>query len=110
MSVINRTIKNNAANMQRIYTVPSGKTAVVTSINHCNHSSSERFVFSFIEDTSVNVDQYTSINQTSTLSPYTSIEIIGGGHKLVLNAGDGLSIFKISSNTVDTIVTLMEID
>lgn len=112
MSVINRTIKSNANGVAQPYTVPSGKTAVVTSISHCNHTSSATSCTTYIFGTTYNssTQSYTIINNMSQMAANTTVEIIGGGQKLVLNANEGLVIAKAASNTVDTIITLMEID
>lgn len=105
MSVINRTFKSATTNMVTIYTVPSGKSAVITSLNHCNYNSASGIVSTYIE----NSGNFGIISTIIDLAPNASIEIIGSGQKLVLNAGDKLRFFKQYSN-VDSIVTLMEID
>lgn len=106
MSVINRTIKNGTNGMVTLYTVPSGKSAVITSLNHCNHSTSPQNVYTYIENSGL----LASLNLFMGLGAGASIEIIGCGQKLVLNAGDTLRIYKQFNNTTDSIVTLMEID
>jgi hypothetical protein len=92
-----------------LYTVPSGKTAVITSINHCNHTNSTKDVYSYIKDTTTNTNEYTIID-IAELTPNTSLELIGSGQKIVLNESDALTVLKLSNAHVDTIVTLMEID
>ena len=94
-----------------IYTVPSSKTAIVLSISLANTTGNSVTasvqVSSDTSDTETNTDAY--LVRNAPIPSGGTLEIMQG-NKLVLQTTDKLYAISSTSNAVDIIISLMEMD
>ena len=109
MSVEYKNIKSIGATSQLWnqvggYSIPTGRTALITSVNVCNTSTSEKTFGFYLRDTT---GAYKQILASIAMDGETTLEMIDG-QKIVMLAGEKI-YHPNESNSIDIIVSLMEI-
>lgn len=87
------------------YTVPGGTTAVVIGLTVTNITSSAISANVYLNDQVAN----TNILVSAPISAGSSLVVVGGTQKLVLQTGDSIFIQSSAASSLDTIMSIMEI-
>lgn len=97
-----KTAVNVGTSLTSVYTCPSNTTATVIGCYVCNQSGGA--IEATVEFFDTSASHHATIIKSSPIPSGTSIVVIGGDGKVVLEAGD---IIKVQSNVVSSIdVTL----
>jgi len=91
----------------KVYETPSATSTTVIGVNVANVNSNNISVSVMMRDTSANKTVY--IVKDALIVPGSSDILVGGEQKLVLEAGDFLSVTSSLSNSADVIVSVLEI-
>jgi hypothetical protein len=91
----------------KVYETPSATSTTVIGVNVANVNSNNISVSVMMRDTSANKAVY--IVKDALIVPGSSDILVGGEQKLVLEAGDFLSVTSSLSNSADVIVSVLEI-
>ncbi len=88
------------------YTVGAGNTAVVIGLTVTNTSGSAISANVFLNDGVAN----TSILTTAPISSGSSLVVVGGDQKVVLETGDSIYVQSSAASSVDVVMSIMEIN
>jgi hypothetical protein len=91
----------------KVYETPLATSTTVIGVNVANVNSNNISVSVMMRDTSANKAVY--IVKDALIVPGSSDILVGGEQKLVLEAGDFLSVTSSLSNSADVIVSVLEI-
>ena len=91
----------------KVYETPAATSTTVIGVNVANVNSNNISVSVMMRDTSANKAVY--IVKDALIVPGSSDILVGGEQKLVLEAGDFLSVTSSLSNSADVIVSVLEI-
>ena len=91
----------------KVYEVPAGTSTTVIGVGVANVNSQNISVSVMVRDTSANKTVY--VVKDSLIMPGSSNVLVGGEQKLVLEAGDFLSVTSSLANSADVIVSVLEI-
>jgi hypothetical protein len=87
------------------YAVGSGVTSVVIGLTVTNTSGSAISANVFLNDSVAN----TSILTNAPISSGSSLVVVGGDQKVVLEAGDSIYVQSSAASSVDVVMSIMEI-
>ena len=87
------------------YTVGSGVTTVVIGLTVTNISGSAISANVFLNDGAAN----TAIVSTAPISSGSSLVVVGGDQKVVLETGDSIYVQSSAASSVDVVMSIMEI-
>lgn len=88
------------------YDVGVGTTAVVIGLTVTNTSGSAIAANVFLNDTVAN----TSILTNAPISSGSSLVVVGGDQKVVLESGDSIWVQSSAASSVDVVMSIMEIN
>ena len=88
------------------YAVGGGTTAVVIGLTVTNTSGSAISANVFLNDGVAN----TSILTSAPISSGSSLVVVGGDQKVVLESGDSIYVQSSSASSVDVVMSIMEIN
>lgn len=88
------------------YTVGAGNTAVVIGLTVTNTSGSAISANVFLNDSVAN----TSILTNAPISSGSSLVVVGGDQKVVLETGDSIYVQSSAASSVDVVMSIMEIN
>lgn len=88
------------------YAVGVGTTSVVIGLTVTNTSGSSISANVFLNDTVAN----TSILTNAPISSGSSLVVVGGDQKVVLESGDSIWVQSSSASSVDVVMSIMEIN
>jgi len=88
------------------YAVGAGTTAVVIGLTVTNTSGSAISANVFLNDTSSN----TSILTNAPISSGSSLVVVGGDQKVVLETGDSIYVQSSAASSIDVVMSIMEIN
>lgn len=88
------------------YTVGSGVTSVVIGLTVTNTSGSAISANVFLNDGAAN----TSILTNAPVSSGSSLVVVGGDQKVVLEEGDSIYVQSSSASSTDVVMSIMEIN
>jgi hypothetical protein len=91
----------------RVYETPSATSTTVIGVGVANVNSQNISVSVMVRDESANKTVY--VVKDSLILPGSSNVLVGGEQKLVLEAGDFLSVTSSLANSADVIVSVLEI-
>jgi hypothetical protein len=91
----------------KVYETPTGTSTTVIGVGVANVNSNNISVSVMVRDTSANKAVY--VVKDSLIMPGSSEVLVGGEQKLVLEAGDFLSVTSSLANSADVIVSVLEI-
>lgn len=91
----------------KVYETPLATSTTVIGVNVANVNSNNISVSVMMRDTSANKAVY--IVKDALIVPGSSDILVGGEQKLVLEAGDFLSVTSSLANSADVIVSVLEI-
>ena len=95
----------NTATQIGTYQVPSGTTAVVIGLTVTNTTGSALSANVYLNDQVAN----TNILVSAPVSAGSSLVVVGGDQKLVLQTGDSIYIQSSAASSLDAIMSIMEI-
>lgn len=95
----------NAATQVSSYTVPSGTTTIVVGLSVTNITGSSIAANVYINDGVAN----TNLVVNGPISAGSSLVLVGGDQKLVLETGDSLYVQSSAASSADCVVSIMEI-
>lgn len=95
----------NAATQVSSYTVPSGTTTIVVGLSVINITGSSIAANVYINDGVAN----TNLVVNGPISAGSSLVLVGGDQKLVLETGDSLYVQSSAASSADCVVSIMEI-
>jgi hypothetical protein len=95
----------NTATQIGTYQVPSGTTAVVIGLTVTNITGSAITANVFLNDQVAN----TRLLVNAPVSSGSSLIVVGGDQKLVLQAGDSIYVQGSAASSVDAVMSVMEI-
>jgi hypothetical protein len=101
---LSRNIGNTAVQVGT-YTVPSATTTVVIGMTVTNITGSAISANVYLNDGVAN----TNILVNAPISAGSSLVIVGGDQKLVLQTGDSLYVQGSAASSVDSVMSIMEI-
>lgn len=101
-SYLNKSIGTSAAT---VYTCPSSTQTTVIGLSVANTTSSPITTDAYITRSSV--DYY--LIETATVPVGSSLVIVGGDQKVVLQTGDVLKIVTSAASSADSVCSLLEI-
>jgi hypothetical protein len=87
------------------YTVPGGTTSVVIGLTVTNITSSAVSANVYLNDQVSN----TNILVSAPVSSGSSLVVVGGDQKLVLQTGDSIYVQSSAASSLDCIMSIMEI-
>jgi hypothetical protein len=87
------------------YTVGAGVTTVVIGLTVTNISGSAISANVFLNDGAAN----TAIVSTAPISSGSSLVVVGGDQKVVLETGDSIYVQSSAASSVDVVMSIMEI-
>jgi len=87
------------------YTVGAGATSVIIGLTVTNILGSTVSANVFINDGSAN----TSLLTTAPISSGSSLVVVGGDQKVVLETGDKIYVQSSAASSVDVVMSIMEI-
>ena len=87
------------------YTVPAQRTSVVIGLTVTNITSSAITANVYLNDGVAN----TRLLVNAPISSGSSLVVVGGDQKLVLQSGDSVYVQGSSATSVDAIISIMEI-
>lgn len=90
-----------------VYSAPALTSTTVIGVNVANINSQNISVSVMMRDNSLNKTVF--VVKDSLIMPGSSNVLVGGEQKLVLEAGDFLSVTSSLSNSADVIVSVLEI-
>jgi hypothetical protein len=90
-----------------VYTTPANASTTVIGVGVANVNSQNISVSVMVRDNSANKTVY--VVKDSLILPGSSNVLVGGEQKLVLEAGDFLSVTSSLANSADVIVSVLEI-
>lgn len=90
-----------------VYSAPALTSTTVIGVNVANVNSQNISVSVMMRDNSLNKTVF--VVKDSLIMPGSSNVLVGGEQKLVLEAGDFLSVTSSLSNSADVIVSVLEI-
>lgn len=102
---LSRAIGNTATQIGT-YAVGSGVTSVVIGLTVTNTSGSAISANVFLNDSVAN----TSILTNAPISSGSSLVVVGGDQKVVLESGDSIWVQSSSASSVDVVMSIMEIN
>ncbi len=88
------------------YAVGVGNTAVVIGLTVTNTSGSSIAANVFLNDSVAN----TSILTNAPISSGSSLVVVGGDQKVVLESGDSIWVQSSAASSVDVVMSIMEIN
>jgi len=88
------------------YTVGAGTTAVVIGLTVTNTSGSAISANVFLNDGAAN----TSILTNAPVSSGSSLVVVGGDQKVVLETGDSIYVQSSAASSIDVVMSIMEIN
>lgn len=88
------------------YTVGAGTTAVVIGLTVTNTSGSAISANVFLNDGAAN----TSILTNAPVSSGSSLVVVGGDQKVVLETGDSIYVQSSATSSIDVVMSIMEIN
>jgi hypothetical protein len=86
------------------YAVPSATTTIVIGLTVTNTSGSAISANVFINDGSAN----TSIVTTAPISSGSSLVLVGGDQKIVLETADSIYVQSSAASSIDVVMSIME--
>ena len=95
----------NTATQIGTYQVPSGTTAVVIGLTVTNITGSAIAANVYINDQVAN----TRLLVNAPISAGSSLIVVGGDQKLVLQTGDSIYVQGSSASSVDAVMSILEI-
>jgi hypothetical protein len=90
-----------------VYTTPANTSTTVIGVGVANVNSQNISVSVMVRDNSANKTVY--VVKDSLILPGSSNVLVGGEQKLVLEAGDFLSVTSSLASSADVIVSVLEI-
>lgn len=87
------------------YTVPGGATAVIIGLAVTNITGSAISANVYLNDQVAN----TNILVSAPVSAGSSLVVVGGDQKLVLQTGDSIYVQSSAASSLDAIMSIMEI-
>ena len=91
----------------KVYETPAATSTTVIGVGVANVSSQNISVSVMVRDTSANKAVF--VVKDALIMPGSSNVLVGGEQKLVLESGDFLSVTSSLANSVDAIVSVLEI-
>jgi len=91
----------------KVYETPLATSTTVIGVGVANTNSQNMSVSVMVRDNSANKGVY--VVKDSLILPGSSNVLVGGEQKLVLEAGDFLSVTSSLANSADVIVSVLEI-
>jgi hypothetical protein len=91
----------------KVYETPAATSTTVIGVGVANVSSQNISVSVMVRDTSANKTVF--VVKDALIMPGSSNVLVGGEQKLVLESGDFLSVTSSLANSVDAIVSVLEI-
>jgi hypothetical protein len=91
----------------KVYETPAKTSTTVIGVGVANVNSQNISVSVMVRDNSANKTVY--VVKDSLILPGSSNVLVGGEQKLVLEAGDFLSVTSSLANSADVIVSVLEI-
>ena len=91
----------------KVYETPTATSTTVIGVGVANVNSQNISVSVMVRDNSANKTVY--VVKDSLILPGSSNVLVGGEQKLVLEAGDFLSVTSSLANSADVIVSVLEI-
>jgi hypothetical protein len=101
-SFLNKNVGTSAAT---VYTCPSATQTTVIGLSVANTSASPITTDAYITRSSV--DYY--LIETATVPVGSSLVIVGGDQKVVLQVGDVLKVVTSAASSADAVCSLLEI-
>ena len=90
-----------------VYTCPSATTAVVIGVTLCNLKSSG--IEGTLQLTDTSAGATVSILKDAPIPSGSSVVVVGGGQKIVLEAGDILKVVASEAAAIDVTMSVLEI-
>jgi len=90
-----------------VYQVPAATTSTIIGVNVANTNSQNISVNVMVRDTSANKVAY--LVKDALVTQGGSAVLVGGDQKLVLEAGDFLSVTSSLATSADVIVSILEL-
>ena len=90
-----------------VYTTPANTSTTVIGVGVANVNTNNISVSVMVRDVSANKVAY--VVKDALVMPGSSNVLVGGEQKLVLEAGDFLSVTSSLANSADVIVSVLEI-
>lgn len=91
-----------------VYTAPVATTSTVIGVSIANVNTSNINVSVMLRDTSGNKSVY--LVRNALITPGSSVVLVGGDQKVVLEAGDFLSVTSSLASSADVIVSVLELN
>ena len=91
-----------------VYTTPVATTSTVIGVSIANVNTSNINVSVMLRDTSGNKSVY--LVRNALITPGSSVVLVGGDQKVVLEAGDFLSVTSSLASSADVIVSVLELN
>lgn len=99
----NRLRRNIGNSPEIVYTVPSGMNSIIIELDVCNTTNGACQIDAFITKSAV--DYY--IVKNAPVPVGGSLQVIAG-QKIVLEAGDNISVRSSIASSVDVIASILE--
>jgi hypothetical protein len=90
-----------------VYTTPAATTTTIIGVNVANVNSNNISVSCMLRDNSANKTVY--LVKDTLVPPGSSTVLVGGDQKVVMEASDFLSVTSSLANSVDVIVSALEL-
>lgn len=90
-----------------LYTVPSGNTATIIGLSVANKLTQQVYVDITLYDASASKSAY--IGKNIPLPVGSSVIVVGGEHKIVLESGDSIVVNSNAEASVDVIMSILQI-
>lgn len=91
-----------------VYTAPALTTSTVIGVSVANVNTSNINVSVMLRDNSANKTVY--LVKNALVTPGSSVVLVGGEQKVVLEAGDFLSVTSSLATSADVIVSVLELN
>src|SRR5210317_1126341 len=100
------TAANVGTSLTTVYTAPAGSTCTIIGLYICNQSGGSIEANTVFSDSSSST--LVNITHNTPIPSGTSIAVIGGDAKVVLEEGDGIRIQSNIASSLDVVLSYLE--
>jgi len=100
------TAANVGTSLTTVYTAPVGSTSTIIGLYLCNQSGGSIEANTVFSDSSSST--LVNITHNTPIPSGTSIAVIGGDAKVVLEAGDSIQVQSNVASSIDVVLSYLE--